>query len=98
MRGLAGRGGAGGARPCGYRRAGRRAARRPSAIAETQALFGIQQGSTFEALRRESADRLIETGFDGYAIGGLAVGEGHRRMCEVLDFAPACCRPTGRAT
>jgi len=56
---------------------------------ETQALFGIQQGSTFEALRRESADRLTEIGFDGYAIGGLAVGEGHAAMCEVLDYAPA---------
>ena len=56
---------------------------------ETQGLFGIQQGSTFEALRRESSDRLIETGFDGYAIGGLAVGEGHEAMCEVLDYAPA---------
>jgi queuine tRNA-ribosyltransferase len=55
---------------------------------DTQALFGIQQGSTFEALRRESAERLIETGFDGYAIGGLAVGEGHAAMCEVLDYAP----------
>ena len=54
-----------------------------------QALFGIQQGSTFEHLRRESAERLIETGFDGYAIGGLAVGEGHASMCEVLDYAPA---------
>ena len=56
---------------------------------ETQALFGIQQGSTFENLRRESAERLIEIGFDGYAIGGLAVGEGHQAMCEVLDYAPA---------
>ncbi|MDO9338047.1 MAG: tRNA guanosine(34) transglycosylase Tgt [Caulobacter sp.] len=55
---------------------------------DTQALFGIQQGSTFEALRRESSERLIETGFDGYAIGGLAVGEGHAAMCEVLDYAP----------
>ncbi|MGE5566984.1 MAG: tRNA guanosine(34) transglycosylase Tgt [Parcubacteria group bacterium] len=55
---------------------------------ETQALFGIQQGSTFEALRRESSERLIETGFDGYALGGLAVGEGHDAMCEVLDYAP----------
>ena len=54
-----------------------------------QALFGIQQGSTFEALRRESAERLIEIGFDGYAIGGLAVGEGHEGMTEVLDYAPA---------
>ena len=56
---------------------------------ETQALFGIQQGSTFEALRRESSERLIEIGFDGYALGGLAVGEGHQAMCEVLDYAPA---------
>ena len=56
---------------------------------ENQALFGIQQGSTFENLRRESSERLIETGFDGYALGGLAVGEGHEAMCEVLDYAPA---------
>jgi queuine tRNA-ribosyltransferase len=56
-------------------------------IRETQALFGIQQGSTFEALRRESAERLMEIGFDGYAIGGLAVGEGHQAMCETLEFS-----------
>jgi queuine tRNA-ribosyltransferase len=55
---------------------------------DKQMLFGIQQGGLSEALRRESADRLIETGFDGYALGGLAVGEGHQAMCEVLDFAP----------
>ncbi|HKT54562.1 MAG TPA: tRNA guanosine(34) transglycosylase Tgt [Caulobacteraceae bacterium] len=54
---------------------------------DAQALFGIQQGSTFPHLRRESAARLTETGFDGYAIGGLAVGESHAAMCEVLDFA-----------
>jgi queuine tRNA-ribosyltransferase len=54
---------------------------------ETQALFGIQQGSTFPDLRRESSERLLEIGFDGYAIGGLAVGEGHTAMCEVLDYA-----------
>jgi queuine tRNA-ribosyltransferase len=54
-----------------------------------QALFGIQQGSTIEHLRRESAERLMEIGFDGYALGGLAVGEGHAAMCEVLDYAPA---------
>ena len=58
-----------------------------------QALFGIQQGSTFEHLRRESADRLSEIGFDGYALGGLAVGEGHQAMCEVLDYAPAMLPP-----
>jgi queuine tRNA-ribosyltransferase len=56
---------------------------------DAQALFGIQQGGLDEALRRESAERLIETGFDGYAIGGLAVGEGHQAMVQVLDFAPA---------
>jgi queuine tRNA-ribosyltransferase len=56
---------------------------------DSQALFGIQQGSTFEHLRRESSDRLREIGFDGYALGGLAVGEGHAAMCEVLDYAPA---------
>ena len=55
---------------------------------EDQALFGIQQGSTFEALRRESSERMLEIGFDGYAIGGLAVGEGHAAMCEALDYAP----------
>jgi queuine tRNA-ribosyltransferase len=55
---------------------------------DAQALFGIQQGSTFQNLRRESSDRLQEIGFDGYAIGGLAVGEGHQAMCEVLDYAP----------
>ena len=58
-------------------------------LRDSQALFGIQQGSTFEHLRRESSERLIETGFDGYAIGGLAVGEGHQAMCETLDYAPA---------
>ncbi len=52
-----------------------------------QALFGIQQGSTFEDLRRESSERLQEIGFDGYALGGLAVGEGHAAMCETLDHA-----------
>ena len=56
---------------------------------EQQALFGIQQGSTDEGLRRESSERLVEIGFDGYALGGLAVGEGHAAMCEVLDYAPS---------
>jgi queuine tRNA-ribosyltransferase len=56
---------------------------------DAQALFGIQQGSTFRNLRQESSERLREIGFDGYALGGLAVGEGHEAMCEVLDYAPA---------
>ena len=51
------------------------------------ALFGIQQGSMFEELRRQSSESLIGIGFDGYAIGGLAVGEGQAEMCRVLDFA-----------
>ena len=51
------------------------------------ALFGIQQGSVFKELREESSKLLQEIGFDGYAIGGLAVGEGQGRMFEVLDYA-----------
>lgn len=53
-----------------------------------RALFGIQQGSVFEDLRAESAEALTELGFDGYAIGGLAVGEGQEAMFSVLDYAP----------
>jgi queuine tRNA-ribosyltransferase len=56
--------------------------------AERAALFGIQQGSLDEGLRRESADALIDIGFDGYAIGGLAVGEGQEAMFGCLDYAP----------
>ena len=55
--------------------------------AARSALFGIQQGSMFEPLRKRSSEALIAIGFDGYAVGGLAVGEGHEAMCEVLDFA-----------
>ena len=50
-------------------------------------LFGIQQGSVFPQQRKESADALRAIGFDGYAVGGLAVGEGQPRMFEVLDYA-----------
>lgn len=52
------------------------------------ALFGIQQGSVYPDLRAESAEALRRVGFDGYAIGGLAVGEGQAAMFEVLDHAP----------
>ena len=52
------------------------------------ALFGIQQGALDEELRRQSAQALTEIGFDGYAIGGLAVGEGQEAMFATLDFAP----------
>ena len=53
------------------------------------ALFGIQQGALDEALRLESAEALTAMGFDGYAIGGLAVGEGQEAMFATLDFATA---------
>ena len=51
-------------------------------------LFGIQQGGLEEDLRAESAEALRQIGFDGYAIGGLAVGEGQADMFGCLDFAP----------
>ncbi|WP_374551551.1 tRNA guanosine(34) transglycosylase Tgt [Sphingobium yanoikuyae] len=56
--------------------------------ADRAALFGIQQGSLNEGLRKISAEKLIEIGFDGYAVGGLAVGEGQEAMFATLDFAP----------
>jgi len=56
--------------------------------AERAALFGIQQGSLDEELRAISAQKLIDIGFDGYAVGGLAVGEGQEAMFDVLDYAP----------
>jgi len=65
---------------------------------ETQALFGIQQGSTFQALRRESAERLTEIGFDGYAIGGLAVGEGTRPCARCSTTRRPCCPTTAPVT
>ncbi len=51
-------------------------------------LFGIQQGGLERDLREESAQALVNIGFDGYAIGGLAVGEGQEAMFGCLDFAP----------
>ncbi|MSP05516.1 MAG: tRNA guanosine(34) transglycosylase Tgt [Acetobacteraceae bacterium] len=50
------------------------------------ALFGIVQGSIFPALRHASAEVLTKLNFDGYAIGGLAVGEGQAMMFDTLDF------------
>ena len=49
------------------------------------ALFGIVQGSVFDDLRQESAKALADIGFDGYAVGGLAVGEGQAEMFRTLD-------------
>jgi queuine tRNA-ribosyltransferase len=51
------------------------------------AVFGIQQGALDEQMRKTSAEALIEIGFDGYAIGGLAVGEGQEAMLACLDHA-----------
>ena len=53
----------------------------------TQALFGIVQGGTYTDLRRESAKQLIDLDFDGYAVGGLAVGEPHALTCEMTAAA-----------
>ncbi len=52
------------------------------------ALFGIMQGGVTRDLREESAEALQQIGFDGYAVGGLAVGEGQEAMFGVLDYAP----------
>jgi queuine tRNA-ribosyltransferase len=61
--------------------------------ARTQSLFGIVQGGMYKDLRRESAERLIEMDFDGYAIGGLSVGEPRdltmEMISEVLPLLPA---------
>jgi queuine tRNA-ribosyltransferase len=51
-----------------------------------QALFGIVQGSVYPDLRELSARALIDTGFDGYAIGGLAVGEGQAAMLDMVEI------------
>jgi queuine tRNA-ribosyltransferase len=63
------------------------AKRSRDAFAGEGALFGIQQGGLDENLRKASADALIGIGFDGYAVGGLAVGEGQEAMLACLDFA-----------
>jgi queuine tRNA-ribosyltransferase len=64
------------------------AARSREAFAGSGALFGIQQGGLDEGLRRASAEALRAIGFDGHAVGGLAVGEGQEAMFACLDFAP----------
>jgi queuine tRNA-ribosyltransferase len=53
---------------------------------EDQSLFGIVQGGFWADLRQRSAEEIQAIGFDGYAVGGLSVGEGHEKMCTVLDF------------
>ena len=60
--------------------------RRAFAGLRGQGCFGIVQGGVNEAMRRESADGLRAIGFHGYAIGGLAVGEGQELMLRAIDF------------
>jgi queuine tRNA-ribosyltransferase len=55
----------------------------------TQALFGIVQGGVDVVLRKESAQRTVEIGFDGYGIGGLSVGEHRTEMLDALDATTA---------
>lgn len=55
-----------------------------------QALFGIVQGSTYQDLRHDSAQKIQETGFDGYALGGLSVGEPKDVMYDIFDKILPC--------
>ncbi len=57
----------------------------PDTINKNQLLFGINQGAIFDDLRVEHARRISELDLDGYAVGGLAVGETHEEMYHVLD-------------
>ena len=68
----------------------------PGELSGTQALFGIVQGAAHLDLRRESLQRTVETGFDGYAIGGLSVGEEKSVMWEVVGEV-ATLMPADRA-
>lgn len=57
----------------------------PDTINKNQLLFGINQGSTYDDIRMRHADEISEMNLDGYAIGGLAVGESHEEMYRILD-------------
>lgn len=52
-----------------------------------QKLWGIVQGASFEDLRKQSAENMVELGFEGFAIGGVAVGEPHEEMMKAVSFA-----------
>jgi queuine tRNA-ribosyltransferase len=68
------------------RSAGRTNASFPTCSDQTQALFGIVQGGMDRGLRRESAERTVEIGFSGYAIGGLSVGEPRPLTREIVEY------------
>lgn len=55
-----------------------------------QMLFGINQGGTFEDIRKEHARRICELDLDGYALGGLAVGESHQEMYRIIEETVPC--------
>ena len=61
-------------------------------------LFGIVQGGVYEPLRRRSAEGLVDIGFDGYAVGGLAVGEPEEERNRTLDFTLPMLPEIGRAS
>ncbi len=60
---------------------------REQPLNDGQLRFGIVQGSTFEELRKRSAREIVNIGFDGYAIGGVSVGESEKEMMEAVDAA-----------
>ena len=59
----------------------------PNSEIERQLLFGIVQGGTFEDLRRASAEATVQIGFDGYAIGGVSVGEPEPEMMQAVEWS-----------
>jgi queuine tRNA-ribosyltransferase len=67
-------------------RSGRPACRSGTLHAPRSSLFGIIQGGTYPDLRKQSAEQIVNIGFDGYAIGGLSVGEPRELMHEMLEF------------
>jgi queuine tRNA-ribosyltransferase len=71
----------------GGERASRKAADPPIPPFADSMLFGIVQGGTFENLRRESAQAIVELDFDGYAIGGVSVGEPEEEMMRAVESA-----------
>lgn len=63
---------------------------REQPLNDGQLRFGIVQGSTFEELRKRSAQSIVDIGFDGYAIGGVSVGESEKEMMLAVDAAAPC--------
>ncbi|MDD2708539.1 MAG: tRNA guanosine(34) transglycosylase Tgt [Verrucomicrobiae bacterium] len=67
-------------------KAAKAALREKNGLGADRLLFGIIQGGGYESLRRECAQRLVETGFDGYAIGGVSVGEPEPEMLRTVEM------------